>query len=166
MDGILWSRSCKVIDPAAFILVTNNFSQPPEPVFVNLLGHEMALASLVAISGPKKSQFSGPSKKVEIFRAHTFQWPLKWICPHQNHVHSCKCNSLWQRVHTEWQWPLSGVPSIMIDKLSQPGDVRGMHPLYFIYHHVRSCDVRSSWEGRYTPPIYTLLLYVLCGIWQ
>jgi hypothetical protein len=33
-------------------------------------------ASLVAISG---------SNKVEIFRAHPFQWPSKWICPCQNH---------------------------------------------------------------------------------
>jgi hypothetical protein len=39
-------------------------------------GPQMALASLVAISGPKK---------VSIFRAHPFQWPSKWILPHQNH---------------------------------------------------------------------------------
>ncbi len=35
----------------------------------------MALASLVAISGPKK---------VSIFRAHPFQWLSKLIFPHQN----------------------------------------------------------------------------------
>ncbi len=37
---------------------------------------QMALASLVAISGPKR---------VSIFRAHPFQWPSKWIFSHQNH---------------------------------------------------------------------------------
>ncbi len=37
---------------------------------------QKALASLVAISGPKT---------VSIFRAYSFQWPSKWICPHQNY---------------------------------------------------------------------------------
>jgi hypothetical protein len=32
--------------------------------------------SLVAISG---------LKKVSNIRAHPFQWPSKWICPHHNH---------------------------------------------------------------------------------
>ncbi len=44
-----------------------------------LIWAQMALASLVAISGPKK---------VSIFRAHPFQWPELWICPHQNQVRS------------------------------------------------------------------------------
>ncbi len=29
-------------------------------------------------------------------------------------------------------------------------------PFHSIYHHDQSCGVRSSWEGRYTPPISTL----------
>jgi hypothetical protein len=33
---------------------------------------QMALASLVAISGPKKDS---------IFRAHPLQWPSKWMLP-------------------------------------------------------------------------------------
>jgi hypothetical protein len=33
---------------------------------------------------PKWHSISG-LKKVSIFRAHPFQWPSKWICPHQNH---------------------------------------------------------------------------------
>ncbi len=37
---------------------------------------QMALALLVANSGPKK---------VLIFRAHPFHWPLKWIFLHQKH---------------------------------------------------------------------------------
>ncbi len=32
-----------------------------------------------------------------------------------------------------------------------------------VFHYVQSCRVRSSWEGRYTPPISTLPLNVLCG---
>jgi hypothetical protein len=32
--------------------------------------------------GPENQDFFGP-KKVEIFRAHTFQWQSN--CPHQNH---------------------------------------------------------------------------------
>ncbi len=31
-----------------------------------------------------------------------------------------------------------------------------------IYHHVQSCSVRSSWEGRYTPSLASLPLNVLC----
>jgi hypothetical protein len=42
---------------------------------LDFLGPEMVLASLVAILG---------RKKVSIFRAHPFQWPSKWILPHQN----------------------------------------------------------------------------------
>jgi hypothetical protein len=37
---------------------------------------QIVLPSLDAISGPKK---------IWIFRAHPFQWPSKWIFPHQNH---------------------------------------------------------------------------------
>ncbi len=36
-------------------------------------------------------------------------------------------------------------------------------PFHFSYHHVHSCSVLSSWEDRYTPPISSLPLYVLCG---
>jgi hypothetical protein len=35
-------------------------------------------------------------------------------------------------------------------------------PFHYINHRVQSCGVRSSWEGRYAPPIYTQPLYVLC----
>jgi hypothetical protein len=31
-------------------------------------------------------------------------------------------------------------------------------PFHSTYHHEQSCDIRSSWEGRYTPPISPLLL--------
>jgi hypothetical protein len=56
---------------------------------------------------------------------------------------------------TEWQRSLSGVHSIMREKLVRAGvggEVQA-HPLPFhhIYHHVQSCGVRSSCEGKYTP---------------
>ncbi len=51
---------------------------------------------------------------------------------------------------------------------NQPSLVRGgggarPPPFYSIYLHVQCYIVRSSWEGRYTPPVSTLPLYVLCG---
>ncbi len=69
------------------------------------------------------------------------------------------------RVHTEWQWPLSGAHSIMIEKLAQAGEVGGYTPtpFHYIYHHVKSCSVRSSWEGRYTSPISSV---PLCPLWS
>jgi hypothetical protein len=50
------------------------------------------------------------------------------------------------RVHTEWQWPLSGVHPIMMVKSAQPGGGGGCTPTPFhsIYHHVQSCGVRSN----------------------
>ncbi len=35
-------------------------------------------------------------------------------------------------------------------------------PFHSIYHHLQSCDVRSSWEGWYTHPISFLVIYLLC----
>jgi hypothetical protein len=69
--------------------------------------------------------------------------------------------------YTEWQWPLSGAHSIMMVKSAQPGEggaMGGCTPSLFhsIYHHKQSCGVHSSWEGRYTPSISPLPLYVLC----
>ncbi len=46
------------------------------PAWTRLFWAQMALPALVAISGPKI---------VSIFRAHPFQWPSKWMLPHQNH---------------------------------------------------------------------------------
>jgi hypothetical protein len=34
----------------------------------------------------------------------------------------------YHRVHTEWQLPVSGVHSIMMEKLAQPGDGAGARP--------------------------------------
>jgi hypothetical protein len=53
----------------------------------------------------------------------------------------------------------------MIEKLAQAREGEGCTPIpfHYIYHHEQSCGVRSSWEGRYTTPISTLSLYVLCS---
>ena len=50
------------------------------------------------------------------------------------------------RVHTEWQRPLSGVHSIMMEQLAQAGEDGECTPAHFqfIYHHIQSCSVRSS----------------------
>jgi hypothetical protein len=68
------------------------------------------------------------------------------------------------KVHTEWQWPLSGVHSIMMVKSAQPGVGGGRTPSLFhsIYHHEQNSG--ASCEGRYTPPISHLPLYVLHGL--
>jgi hypothetical protein len=41
------------------------------------------------------------------------------------------------RVHTEWQWPISGVHSIMMEKSAQAGEGGGCRPtpFHYIYNH-------------------------------
>jgi hypothetical protein len=55
------------------------------------------------------------------------------------------------RVHSEWQWPLSGVHFIMMEKSAQPGvgGGGGCTPTNFhsIYHYVQSFNVRSRGMG-------------------
>jgi hypothetical protein len=36
-------------------------------------------------------------------------------------------------------------------------------PFHSSYHHVQSCSVCSNWDGRYTHPVLSLPVYVLCG---
>jgi hypothetical protein len=105
---------------------------------------------------------------------------LRYLQIHSHRV-ICPASSFHQLIHTqgqiflcpsstsllseyiEWQWPLSGVHSIMRVKSAQAGEGSGCKPFHYIYHHVQSCGVRSSWEGRCNPPISTLPLCVLCG---
>jgi hypothetical protein len=63
--------------------------------------------------------------------------------------------------HTEWQRPLSGVHSIMMEKIAKAGEGGECTPtpFHYIYHHVQSCSVLSSWVGRYTHPISSLPMY-------
>jgi hypothetical protein len=58
-------------------------------------------------------------------------------------------------VHTEWQLPLSGVYSIMMEKFAQAGEVHN------IYHHVIGCSVRyapAEWADKLT------LLHLYCNV--
>ena len=66
------------------------------------------------------------------------------------------------RVPTEWPWPLSGVHSLMMVKPAQHSEGEGCTPSTFHYHE-QSCNVRSRKQGRYTPPISSLPLYVICA---
>ncbi len=53
----------------------------------------------------------------------------------------------------------------MMEKLAPAGEVGGNTPtsFHYIYHHVQSCGVRSSWRAD-TLPIFHLYPYVFCGI--
>jgi hypothetical protein len=50
---------------------------------------------------------------------------------------------------------MGGVRSIMTEKSALAAEGGGCThtPFHSSYHHVQSCSVRSSWEGRYTPTI-------------
>ncbi len=90
-------------------------------------------------------------------RAKIIDWESEGgLAPQTPYSHIYYYNCAQHRVHTEWQWPLSGVHYIMMVKSAQPGEVGGVHgctpsPFRSIYHHEQSFGVRSSWEGRSTP---------------
>ncbi len=77
------------------------------------------------------------------------------------------CKRQYYRVNTEWQRPLSGVHSIMKEKLAQAG-VWGEGckpaPFHYVYNHVQSCSVRSAerTDTQYTPQISSLSI---CPQW-
>ncbi len=91
--------------------------------------------------------------------------PLNWLTPEL-------CLSLFPQSTHRVAIAVSGVRvhPIMMEK-SSPGwwgwRVHA-HPLAAYYHHVQSCIVRSCWVGRYTHPVSSLPIYVLCGfsMWQ
>ncbi len=59
------------------------------------------------------------------------------------------------RVNTEWQWPISGVHSIMMEKSALAGEGVEARALFFILlTSCTRCSVRSSWEGRYMPQFH------------
>jgi hypothetical protein len=69
------------------------------------------------------------------------------------------CTGHYHRVHTEWQWPFSGVHSIMMENFVQAGKGGECTRTSFhnIYHHVQSCCVRYAPAERAA----TLLLFLL-----
>jgi hypothetical protein len=76
------------------------------------------------------------------------------------------CMIRWTTEYTDWQRPLSGIHSIMMEKSARAGGGGGCMPtpFHYVYYNVKSCGARSSWEGRYTPPISSLPLYVLYSL--
>ncbi len=64
----------------------------------------------------------------------------------------------------EWQRPhlLEYIPSWW-KNYPRLVRARGCTPTPFHYHHAQSCGVPFRWEGRYTPNISVVPLYVLCG---
>jgi hypothetical protein len=73
--------------------------------FFDLLGPNWHSLCLLPFKDPKKSPF---------FSAHPFQWPVKWICLHQNHyvlryIHKGYINSYdpLSQGQELWTWPLA-----------------------------------------------------------
>ncbi len=77
-------------------------------------------------------------------------------------VHSIFMKRISPTEYTEWQWPLFGMHSIMIEKLARLVRVGGARPSPFtISTMTYKAEVYAPWECRYTPPIPILPLYVL-----
>jgi hypothetical protein len=70
-------------------------------------------------------------------------------------------------VHIEWQWPISGVHSIMMEKSALAGESGGCTsplPLYLLYHLVQKVAVYALAESWQIHSLYFIsTLYVLCG---
>ncbi len=65
--------------------------------------------------------------------------------------------------NTEWQWPISGVDFIMMEKSAWLVRVGGMRPSPFPLVTITYKVAGSSWEGRDTLPIFHL--YPICALW-
>jgi hypothetical protein len=75
-------------------------------------------------------------KKVLIFMSLPFQWPSKWICPHQNHyVPRHINNSLWRHSHTSCE---SSKPFFHLAVRVWGGGAAGSH---------RRGGDRATWRG-------------------
>ncbi len=68
------------------------------------------------------------------------------------------------RVHTQWQWPLSGIHYTMMVKSARPGEDGGCtpFPFYCIYHHQVGVYAPAEMADEH-PLISPLPLHVLCG---
>ncbi len=75
-----------------------------------------------------------------------------WCAEFTGHTH---------RVHTEWQLPLSGVHSNMMEKLAQPGEGGGCTsiPIHYIYTITYKVEVYAPAEWAGPLPLFLLLLY-------
>ncbi len=72
-------------------------------------------------------------------------------CTVDANTHKFSKNRFYRRVHTEWQWLLSGVHSIILQKLAQACEGGGCMPSPFHYssHHVK-VHVPAEWADTLT----------------
>ncbi len=74
---------------------------------------------------------------------------------------------LLHRVLTEWQWPLSGVHSILMEKSAQPGEGGGARPsptpFHYIYFYVYKVVVYAPVEREDTKPYFHST--PMCTMW-
>ncbi len=72
------------------------------------------------------------------------------------------------RVHTDWQWPISGVHSILTEKTALAGEGRGVHrarPLPFtLFNITYKVAVYAPAERADTLPLFHL--YPVCNLWS
>ncbi len=113
-----------------------------------------AVSSTPARSFPSASWGEENLRVFHPVASHLFPvWAAAFTVTTREHTqigngHVLACIPSW-----EWNQP----------RLMRVGSLCTPSPFHYIYHHIQSCSVRSSWEGRYTPPISPLPLYVLCG---
>jgi hypothetical protein len=73
-------------------------------------------------------------------------------------------DSRYHKVYTEWQRPLSGVHSIMMEKLVQAGEGGDARPPPFIIFTITyKVAVYASSDKADTLPLFHLYPYVTCG---
>ncbi len=69
------------------------------------------------------------------------------------------------KVHTEWQWPISGVHSIMMEKPAHAGEGEGVHALPLSLYLPSRTKLQCAFQlrGQIHSPYFISTLYVLCG---
>ncbi len=103
-------------------------------------------------------------KKHSLFWETQFKETHRFLLPKKNTQQRLSWPYVIHRVHTEWQLPISGLHPIMTEKTGLACEGGGgcmLTTLHSSYHHVQSCSVRSSWEGRYTPCIWSLPIFLV-----
>jgi len=91
---------------------------------------------------------------------------IQYSTPQQSKEKMCKQRG-YHRVHTEWQWPHSGVYSIMMEKSGQPGEGGGCThtPFHYILYTITyKVVVYAAAERTVTLPLF--LLYSYTGMYS
>ncbi len=98
--------------------------------------------------------FNAATKKLNIFYRGRWFWPGR-----QEIV--LGAGNIGHRVHTEWQLSLSGVHSIMMEKLAQPGEGKGVQATLFIISTITyKVVVYAPAENADTLPLFLLYPYM------